>query len=95
MGISDPYHWGRALLLSKGLDPKSHRGVIQLLGLHFVVKGAPAEEDAALLAHLETYRELSDYTSAADFSEQQASEEVTRTERFIAACRPLATWQSD
>ena len=83
------YHWARALLVSRGLDPKAHRGVIQLIGLQYVAEGALSEGDAALLAQLETYRELCDYTSAADFSEDQARGEVDRAERFIAACRPL------
>jgi uncharacterized protein (UPF0332 family) len=83
------YHWARALLLSRGLDPKTHRGVIQLISLHYVKEGGLSDEQGALLAHLETYRELCDYTSSADFSEAQAREELARAERFIAACRPL------
>jgi uncharacterized protein (UPF0332 family) len=29
----------RALLLSKGLEPRSHEGALRLLGLHFVREG--------------------------------------------------------
>jgi len=83
------YHWARALLVSRGLDPKTHRGVIQLLGLHFVESGELSDEAAGRLAHLETYRELSDYTSSANFSETRAREEIARAEQFIAACHPL------
>jgi len=81
------YHWSRALLLLRGLEPKTHRGVIQMIGLHYVKEGLLSDEAAGLLAHLETYRELSDYTSAADFTEMEARAEIERAEKFIAACR--------
>ena len=71
------------------MEPKTHRGVIQLIGLHFIEEGGLSEESAALLAHLQAFRELSDYTPAADLSEKLARDEFGRAERFIAACRPL------
>ena len=83
------YHWARAVLLTRGLEPKTHRGVVQLIGLHFVASGKLTEESASWLAHLETYRELSDYSSSASFDRGQAKAEIARAERFIAACRPL------
>ena len=83
------YHWARALLMLRGIEPRTHRGVIQLLGLHFVKDGPLEELTAAHLAHLETYRELSDYTSVTRFTETQAREEITRAVAFINACRPL------
>ena len=30
------YHNIRALLLSRGLEPKTHEGTLRLLGLHFI-----------------------------------------------------------
>lgn len=83
------YHWTRALLLTKGIEARTHRGAIQLFSLHFVKDGPLTDEAAALLAHLETYRELSDYTSMATFTEEQAREEIARAKRFISACRPI------
>ena len=44
------FHWARAVLLTRGLEPRSHRGVIQLLGLHFVKEGQLGEDAAASLA---------------------------------------------
>jgi len=83
------YHWARALLFTRGLESKTHRGVIQLLNLHFVKDGPLAELTAAHLAHLETYRELSDYTAVTHFTETQAREEITHAVAFINACCPL------
>ena len=42
---------------------------------------------------LETYRELSDYTSSTRFSEDDIRGEIGKAERFIAACRPLVDQQ--
>ena len=83
------YHWARGLLVTRGLESKTHRGVIQLLNLHFVKDGPLAELTAAHLAHLETYRELSDYTAVTHFTETQAREEITHAVAFINACCPL------
>ena len=83
------FHWARAALVLKGIEPKTHRGTVQMFSLHFVREGLIGEDAASLLAHLETYRELSDYTSTTTFTEAQALEEIERAARFIEACRPL------
>jgi uncharacterized protein (UPF0332 family) len=67
----------------------THRGTVQLFSLHFVKDGPLTDDKAGILAHLETYRELSDYTSTATFTEDQARAELDRAGRFIEACRPF------
>jgi uncharacterized protein (UPF0332 family) len=83
------FNWARALLVSKGIQAKTHRGTVQLLGLHFVKTGVLTPEVAGLLAHLATYRELVDYNPATRFTNEEAGQEIARAERFIDACRPL------
>lgn len=83
------FHGARALLVTRGLESKTHRGVVQLLNLHFVKDGPLSIQMAEHLSHLETYRELSDYTAIAQFTEAQTREEIVRAEAFIAACRSL------
>lgn len=83
------YHWARALLASRGIEPRSHRGVIQLLSLHFVKDGPLSQEAAAALAQLETYRELCDYTSTSAFTQPHTLEAIDRAERFISACQTV------
>lgn len=83
------FHWARALLFTRGIESKTHRGVIQLLNLHFVKDGPLSPQMAEHLSHLETYRELSDYTAIAQFTKDQTREELARAEAFIAACRSL------
>ncbi len=83
------YHWARALLFIQGLESKTHRGVLQLLGLHFVrTKQLPAEA-TTLLGQLASQREASDYTTALRFDAQEAAETVRQACAFIALCRPL------
>jgi uncharacterized protein (UPF0332 family) len=76
-------------LLKKGLEPKTHRGVIQLLTMHYVEPGILSADAAAAIGELETYRELSDYNAKAEFDKKRASQEIERAETFIRACRPL------
>ena len=83
------YHWAQALLMLKGLEPKTHRGVIQLLHLHYVETETLSAAAAAALGQLETYRELSDYNAKAAFDRDRASAEVAQARAFIDACRPL------
>ena len=83
------FHWALALLLIKGLQPKSHRGVIQLLHLHYAEAGRIDPSVASDLGQLETYRELSDDNAKADFDAGRAKQEITRAEGFIATCRKL------
>ena len=75
----------------KGLEPKTHRGVIQLLHLHYVEPKTLSTSAAAALGQLETYRELSDYNAKASFGSDRAATEIVQAQTFIAACRPLVS----
>ena len=83
------YHWARALLYTKGLESKTHRGVIQLLGLHFVREGMLAEEAVHLLGQLADNREASDYSASVRFTEDESRQAIESAKRFIALIRPL------
>ena len=43
------YHAAVALLLTEGLEPRSHAGTASMLGLHFVKTGRMDPEDARYL----------------------------------------------
>lgn len=58
------YHAAVALLLAEGLEARSHTGVSQLLGLHFVKPGRLESGDARLFARLQKYRIEADYSMA-------------------------------
>ncbi len=50
----------RAVLLTEGLEPRSHEGALRLLSLHFVKPGLFPPESAHLLSRLMKYREEAD-----------------------------------
>jgi uncharacterized protein (UPF0332 family) len=51
----------RALLLTKGLEPKSHEGALRLLSQHFVKEGRLDPGVAHLFSRMMKYREEADY----------------------------------
>jgi len=58
----------RALLLTKGLEPKSHEGALRLLALHFEKDGPLPHGSVNLLAKIMKYREEADYNAAVRFT---------------------------
>ena len=56
------YHNIRALLLSSGLEPKTHEGALRLLGLHFIKSGIFAPGLSHSFAKLMKYRGEADYS---------------------------------
>ncbi len=75
--------------MSRGIEARSHRATIQLLGLHFVKDGPLTAETAGLLSQLETYRELCDYNPEARFTREQAAAQIENAARFVGAVKPL------
>jgi uncharacterized protein (UPF0332 family) len=84
-------HVARALLLTEGVDPKTHGGVSSMLGLHFVVPGRLAAAHAKGLARLEQFRAEADYNRFFLFNAEGAAEEVAVAETFCAAGHALLT----
>jgi len=54
-------HYIRALLLTKGLEPKSHEGALRLFALYFVKEGVFEPADSHIFSRLMKYREEADY----------------------------------
>mgnify|MGYP001577900542 CR=1 FL=1 len=68
------FHTVKALLFSKGLEPKTHEGVDRLLSLHFVKKGLIKPGLAHTFARLMKYREEADYNPSYTFSAEDYRE---------------------
>ncbi len=60
----------RALLLTVGLEPKSHEGALRLVSLHFVKPGRLETGVSHLFARLMKYREEADYNPSYSFSDE-------------------------
>jgi uncharacterized protein (UPF0332 family) len=58
----------RALLLTQGLEPKSHEGALRLLSQHFVKNGRLEPEASHLFSRLMKYREEADYNPSYVFT---------------------------
>ena len=60
----------RALLLTEGLEPKSHEGALRLFSLHFVKEGPFEARASHIFSKLMKYREEADYNPAYLFTKE-------------------------
>lgn len=60
----------RALLITKGLEPKSHEGALRLFGLHFVKEKIFSSKASHIFSKLMKYREEADYNPSYVFTEE-------------------------
>lgn len=73
----------RALLLTEGLEPKSHEGALRLFGLHFVKPGAFEAKDSHIFSKLMKFREEADYNPSYSFSPEDFTEFKSEAEGVI------------
>jgi uncharacterized protein (UPF0332 family) len=75
------FHAMRALLFTKGLEPKSHEGVTHLFNLHFVKPGLFSDERNRFFKRLMKYRHEAEYGLGSEIREKDCEEwhrEVSR-----------------
>jgi uncharacterized protein (UPF0332 family) len=60
----------RALLLTKGLEPKSHEGALRLFGLNFVKEGIFRTGESHIFSKMMKFREEADYNPAYFFTRE-------------------------
>ena len=73
----------RALLLAKGLEPKSHEGALRLFGQHFVKLGPFEPKDSHIFSKLMKYREEADYNPSYPFTREDFLEFSSEAEIVI------------
>jgi uncharacterized protein (UPF0332 family) len=76
------FHLLRALLLSRGVEPKTHAGAIHLFNTELVRAGVFPSSHNRLLGGLQRARELADYDAAVVFSADDAAAEVAEARSF-------------
>jgi len=64
----------RAVLLTEGLEPKSHEGALRLFGLHFVKPGVFEAKDSHIFSKLMKFREEADYNPSYTFAPEDFTE---------------------
>lgn len=64
------FHNVRALLFTKGYEPKSHEGTLRLLGMHYIKPGILPIELSHIFSKLMKYREEADYNPSYVFTKE-------------------------
>jgi len=77
------FHATRAILFSKGLKAKTHKGTVSLFGEHIVKKGVLGEEYADALRKAFDLRQKSDYEIYAELDGKLVKEAVNNAEKLI------------
>ncbi len=76
-------HAIRALLLTKGLEPRRHEGALRLFSLHFVKDGTFESKYAHLFSKLMKYRQEADYNPSYMFTREDFIELDKEVESVI------------
>ncbi len=77
------YQATQALLTTKSLSSKTHKGTIQLFGQHFVKTGELSIELARALSDAYDLRQLSDYEETVLLTRQQAETILAAAQAFV------------
>jgi uncharacterized protein len=83
------FHASRALLFAIGLEAKSHKAVVSMIGDHFVRSGRLSPQLGRLLSRLQRDREDADYATGAVFTVEEARNVLAEAEAFVAEARQL------
>jgi uncharacterized protein (UPF0332 family) len=84
----------RALLATRGVHPRTHGGVLQALGLHYVKPGLLARDLAKAFGLALESRQRADYGSLIDFSQAQAEEILGSARAFVERVERLMGGES-
>lgn len=79
------YHAARALLLLEGIRPKTHEGLVGLIGEHFVRTGELPRDLGRALRRDRDERENGDYDAFVEFDSQESAGVLRDAEEFVAA----------
>jgi len=79
----------RALLLTEGVEPRTHEGVRTMLGLYFIRTGKLPNEVGRLFTRRLDDRMSADYSADAFLTSEDAEDALHQAESFIEAVRPL------
>jgi hypothetical protein len=82
-------HYARALLMLRGLEPRTHAGVHRLLSLEYVHSGEISPGMAHHLSILEKQRSDADYASESVFDQDSAALNLEHARAFIASARAI------
>ncbi len=77
------YYASVAILIYKGIDASTHKGVIRMIGSSFVKNGILSVDDSKLLGRLYTMRQSGDYEDLFDWEEHDVRPLIPHVENYI------------
>lgn len=83
------FHAAKALLLTQGLESKTHQGVSQLFNLHFIKTGKIDVSHSRVLSRSQKDREEADYFSEYVFTMEDAKKNLKDIKGLIAAIEAI------
>lgn len=83
------FHAARAALITKGLNPTTHKGVKSMFALHFVKPCLVKKEYQEILVDAKELREDSDYEERVIITQEKAEKVVADAQRFIERIEQL------
>lgn len=78
------YHIVQALLVTKNINARTHRGLIQKFGQQFIKTGELSQKLSRTLSETFDLRQLSDYDETIPITQQQAEKTLENTKTFIS-----------
>jgi uncharacterized protein (UPF0332 family) len=83
------YHAARALLLTKNIEPKTHKGVLTSLGQFFIKTGTLERAYGKMLAYAKELRENGDYSEYYVAAEEDAKIVIDDAQKFIEEIKSI------
>ena len=77
------FHAVSALLIKNGIEVKSHMGIRQAFGLHFVKAGKVSLEYGRIFSRIYDKRQSSDYDDFIDFTKEEVEKLYPQIKSFI------------
>ena len=87
------YYAAKAALESIGIETRSHAGVINQFGLHFIKKGQLDSQYGSMLTRAFQARQSSDYDVQVNTVPLEAESVLTNAELFVAKIKELLSNQ--
>ena len=85
------YYACSALLISRGIEASTHKGVIRMISYKFIKDGLLPTRDAELLGRLFSMRQTGDYEDLMDWEKEDILPLIPEVEDFIKRIKSLLT----
>ncbi len=83
------YYITSAMLIKNNFNTQTHRGIINLLGLHFITKGIVTKDAGRLYSKLFDLRQTGDYDDLFNLSEEDVKPLLPLVKQYIIEIQEL------